>query len=126
LQYATTSELADFLASGVVVEDGDRLLKRASDLVDFTVRSAYETDAQLYPIDEAVSDALRDAVCAQVEQWLEVGESNDVDGLERTQVGVGGFSGLRAPALAPRAYRLLANANLLKISEFEISERYLL
>lgn len=94
------------LAADLDPADIDRLLTRASELVDHTIRAAYQPDD--------VTDVLRDATCAVVEAWLEVGETNDIDGLAGTQVSVSGYSGARAPTIPPRAYRLLAGAGLLQ------------
>lgn len=69
------------------------------------------------PTDPDVAAVLRYATCAQVEQWAEVGEHNDVDGLAGTQSGAGGWTGQRAPALAPRAARLLLTAGLLTVPD---------
>lgn len=93
-------------------DDIARLLLRASELVDGAVRQPYTTDDDGLATDTDIAAALRDATCAQVEQWVEVGEENAVDGLAGTQRSVGG--GVRAPELAPRALRILLNAGLVQ------------
>lgn len=94
-------------------DDISRLLLRASELVDGAVRQPYDVNSTTgIAVDADVAAALRDAVCAQVEQWVEVGEENAVDGLAGTPRSIGG--GVRAPELAPRALRLLLNAGLVQ------------
>lgn len=93
-------------------DDISRLLLRASVLVDGAVRQPYDTDTDGLATDTNIAAALRDATCAQVEQWIEVGEENAVDGLAGTARSTGG--GVRAPELAPRALRILLNAGLVQ------------
>lgn len=112
--YASEEELTEFLAEGTVVTGAPRLLARASELLDETVLAAFDVDDDTsLPTDEDVATAMRDACCAQVEQWLEVGEPNDIDGLAGTEISVTGYSGRRAPKLAPRAFRILHTAGLM-------------
>lgn len=108
--YATSAELNTW--TGTTVADADRLLARASELLDSVIRASFTVNGNGIPTDADVAAALRDAACAQVEQWLEVGEANDIDGLAGTDVSTSGFSGRRAPSLAPRAARILTNAGL--------------
>lgn len=116
--YATPAELAAWLPSGASVSDVDRVLARASELIDRWVRSPFSIDDTTgLPTDADVAAVLRAATCAQVEQWVEVGEHNDVDGLAGTVSGAGGWSGQRAPALAPRAARYLLTAGLLTVTD---------
>lgn len=93
-------------------DDISRLLARASELVDGAVRQPYTTDDDGLATDADIAAALRDATCAQVEQWIEVGEENAIDGLAGTPRSVGG--GVRAPELSPRALRILLNAGLVQ------------
>lgn len=94
-------------------DDALRLLTRASELVDGAVRQPYDVNSTTgIATDADLAAALRDATCAQVEQWVEVGEENAVDGLAGTARAVGG--GVRAPELAPRAVRILSNAGLIQ------------
>jgi hypothetical protein len=112
--YATEEQLADFLPAGTEVDDAARLLKRASELLDGSVTNIFTVDSTTgIPTDAPTAEALRDACCAQVEFWLEVGEEHDIDGLAGTDVSVGGFTGKRATVIAPRAQRILGNAGLL-------------
>ncbi len=113
--YATVTHLNAHLpvAQQVDTEDDDavaeaeRLLARASELVDAAVRARYAVDTDGDPTDATVIVALRDATVRQYEAWLEVGEANDIDGLAGAQVAVDGYSGPRAPRIAPRAYDVL-------------------
>lgn len=106
--HATEADLTAWLPTDADVPDPDRLLDRASVLVDQYVRAPYR------PGDPTVTDALRDATCAVVEAWLETGEENDLDGLAGTQMSVPGYSGRRALTLPPRAYRALSQAGLIQ------------
>jgi hypothetical protein len=92
--------------------EAERLLVRASELVDDHVRASYAVDDDDLPTDADVAGALRDAACAQYEAWLEVGEANAIDGLAGAQIAVEGYSGPRAPVLAPRARQFLRRYGL--------------
>lgn len=116
VSYATSRQLHEFIVGNVVVSDADRLLERASELIDSVIRAPFALDDDGLPADADVATSLANAACAQVEQWLEVGEENDIDGLAGDQIAVTGFSGHRAPALAPRAFRFLQAAGLLNVS----------
>ncbi len=111
--YATGADL-QALTGQSPPADADRQLERASELLDFYVAAQFDVDTLTsLPTDTTVAETLRDAACAVVEAWAEVGEENDVDGLAGTQVSVGQYSGSRAPTLPPRAQRILATAGLL-------------
>lgn len=111
--YATTAELADWLGSSAPA-DAERLLLRASETLDSLVTAAFAVDpVTTLPTDADTAAALRDACCAVVEFWAEVGEPNDIDGLAGTPVSTGGYSGRRAPANSVRAIRILRQAGLL-------------
>lgn len=112
--YATVAELTEFIAGRTPPDDAARLLARASELVDEWVRAPYTIDdTTKLPTDPDIAAVLRDATCAVVEAWMEVGEDNDIDGLAGAQIAVQGYSGPRAPAVPPRVKRILANAGLL-------------
>jgi len=113
VSYATSSQVADWIAPGEAPADLARLIARASELVDSHVRATYATNTDEEPTDATVAAAMRDAVCAQVEQWIEVDETNAIDGLAGGQISVDGYSGQRAPELAPRARHILKVAGLL-------------
>jgi hypothetical protein len=111
--YATIDELADFLGSRSAPIDAERLLRRASERVDSLVTAGFAVDSDGIPTDAGTARALRDACCAVVEFWMEVGEENDLDGLAGTPVSGGGVTGRRAPANSVRAIRILRKAGLL-------------
>lgn len=113
--FATAEDLGAFLPEGAEVADVDRLLLRASEVVADAATSGYLTDLDGAPVQTWVAEALRDATCAQVEQWLEVGEENDIAGYGRTtSIGIAGGLSLSAlpSVLAPRARRILRAAGL--------------
>lgn len=117
--YATEADLTGWLPSGVAPEagDADRLLARASDLLDTDVLYAavYEVDtATSLPTDPDVIDAFRDAACAQVEYWLEVGEDIDTSGpVQGVSIGSvniqygAGDNRISPTTVAPRVWRIL-------------------
>jgi hypothetical protein len=110
--HATAEQLAAFLGTSAPPNSG-RLLLRASSHIDYHTHSAYTVDPDTgLATDDEVAAALADAVCAQIEFWVEVGEASNIDGLASTQQSVGGRSGYRTPPLAPRAHEALANAGL--------------
>jgi hypothetical protein len=111
--YATKTDLDAFLGVASPT-DAERLLLRASELLDAVCVAAFDVDSDTdLPADTDIAAALRDAACAQVEQWVEVGEANAIDGLDGTQFSLSGYSGRRAPRLAPRARDILHAAGLL-------------
>lgn len=57
-------------------ENTERLIRKASGMVQHAIRRAtFDTTPSGLPSDPDVADALRDAVCAQVEYW----DGSDVD-----------------------------------------------
>jgi hypothetical protein len=119
IAYATTAELTAFLADGNdQVPDAERLLLRASEMLDDKVRFPFAIDTQGLPTVARVKDAMRDACCAQVEFWLEVGEEHDIEGLGGRQVSVGHLNVAALPdELARRARRILHTAGLFGIDD---------
>lgn len=106
-----------------------RLLLRASELIDDQLRTAtYHVDALGMPTDADDIATFRDATCAQVEFWLAGDEEDDVLGpVDKIQIGsmkveYSGFGGVRvAPlVLAPRAARILRNAQLYNVEAVEL------
>lgn len=93
------------------------LLARATELIDAIVVAGFDLDEETeLPTDADMAAALRDAVCAQVRFWGEVGYYNDIDGLAGSKymlTGSSGYQGQRAPEKAPQALRILRNASLL-------------
>lgn len=111
--HATVAQLANWLPPGVPTpDDAERLLERASTLVDQAVLAGYDVDDEGTPTDQGVAAVLADATCAQVEQWLEVDEANDIDGLAGTHISVTGYSGMRASRWAPRMIDILRTSGL--------------
>ena len=120
MDYATSEQLASYLEATAPADDG-RLLSRASELIDdHIITAVYAVNDQGYPTDQAHIDALRDAVCAQVEYWLAGDEEDDILGptqglaLAGLQVQYGAGENRATPMyLAPRAARALARGGLL-------------
>jgi hypothetical protein len=112
--YASDEDLTAWLPAGTTVDDTDRLLTRATELVDDYVTATFTVDAETsLPTDEDVAAALRDAVCAQVEYGLGVGEEHDIEGMAGRQVSIQSLSiGALPSELAPRAARALRGAGL--------------
>jgi hypothetical protein len=122
--YATEDELASYVAAAAGLGDASRLLIRASELLDDKVLMPFsiDDDTQL-PTNTDIATALRDAACAQVEFWLEVGEEHDVDGSANKQVSIQGLNiSELPPELAPRARRILHTAGLLNQSGLSYSQ----
>ncbi|WP_432111162.1 hypothetical protein [Streptomyces sp. YPW6] len=87
--YATTTDLANALDEAPPL-NGERLLERASELLDsdFLLTAIYDVDDDGMPTHPLVVAGFRDAVCAQVEFWGEVGEETDISGpLQGAQIG---------------------------------------
>lgn len=122
LPFATAADLTGWLPAALAWEaaDVERILRRASEVVADGVTSGYYVDATGAPTDPVIAGALRDATCAQVEQWLEVGEENDIAGYPGdTFLSGGGLSQNRLPpVLAPRARRILRGEGLLNSGAF--------
>lgn len=116
--YASTDDLANFVGpdSDLPSEaDQARMLARASELLDDAILAPFSVDATTsLPTDETVAANLRDAACAQVEFWIDLGEDFDIEGLAGS---MSVFSAsVQAPrVLAPRAVRLLRASNLLAL-----------
>lgn len=101
--YATADELREYISPTTTLPaDIDRLLQRASELMDFKTFGKASSNPS----------AAKEATCAQVEYWLQLDESNDIIGLVKLDNLT---KESRLPILAPRAYRLLLNAGLLNL-----------
>lgn len=74
--YATTSDYRDYIDGGPVPAELTRaMLRDASRRVDRAMKGAiYDTDPRGNPIDCDIAEAFRDAVCAQVQDWIETGD----------------------------------------------------
>ncbi|AZG43448.1 hypothetical protein [Gordonia insulae] len=72
--YATNAELVTWIGSEPDTDDVDRMLRQASILVGRACRNdLYDTVPSGKPSDDDLAAAMRDATCAQVEQWIEAG-----------------------------------------------------
>jgi hypothetical protein len=112
--YATSDDLAAWLGKDAPA-DAARLLTRASALLDGVVYVSFAVDDAGLPCDAGVAETMRDAACAQVEFWLEVGEEHDVDGGAGSPVTVGGLSFQRPKRLADRALDALRIGGLMSL-----------
>jgi len=107
--YATTTELADYLGKDEadLTDDASRLIDRAEELLDFVTLDRIDTTE---PDQET---AAQNATCAQVEYWVQaIGENYDIAGaVENFSVGnlQMTFSDNGGSVMAPRAYRHLRN-----------------
>jgi hypothetical protein len=123
--YATTAQLASFLDvdEADLPDDADRLLERASEVVDSRVRVPYDVDDAGLPSDPDIAAAFAGATCAQVEAWIAHGgdtaavKGGQVRSFTSGKLSVtyaqGSAAGGRSDQLAPRASLLLARAGLL-------------
>jgi hypothetical protein len=121
VRYATVEQLTAYLGVAAPA-DADRLLDRASEIVTGLIRTAvYVTDDTGAATDAAVSDALARATCAQVEWWIETGDSTGASS-QYSQVSIGSVNLSRgsnggqtgpAPREAPQAVTILWTAGLL-------------
>ncbi len=109
--FASRADLASWLGADAPAQ-AERLLERAAELLDERVTVPFDVDtATQLPTDADVAAALRDASCAQVEYWLELGEEVDIIG-QRGRIVVSGFQGEAPGRLAPRAKTILARESL--------------
>lgn len=122
--YATTTDLANYLREAAPLDAG-RLLADASRFLDSELLRVcmYDVDEDDMPTNATVRAALRDAVCAQVEWWGEVGDSTGAAGVGWGAVSIGSASlsrsvtsvkGTDSPArqLAPKAIAALKDPSL--------------
>ena len=114
--YATVYDLEARLSTTYdVPANAEQLLAKASELVDDFVlgtraRTLFESTDEA---DEERITMLADAVCDQVEFWMEVGEEHDVSGLRGSMVAGRVQVHPVPPALGQRARRTLRRAGLL-------------
>lgn len=110
---------ADYLSyTGVAgPSDIDRLLLRATELVDQAAKTAvYDVDDSGNATDTAIAAALRDATCAQVSYWVLTGDEQGAAyrwgsvSIGSVSLSRGFMSGAR---LAPHAHTILSLAGLL-------------
>lgn len=116
MSYATIADLAAYMSTGVasLPSDADRLLNRASELVDFATLERVNLRST-----EEVSAACQ-ATCAQVEYWIVNGETDLSPALKSKTVGKVSMSfavtdrGSAGDDLCPRARRCLWREGLLQ------------
>jgi hypothetical protein len=119
MAYATTTQLQAYLGTASLPADAQRLLNRASDLVDFVTLGRIETT------DTEQMLAARNATCAQVEYWITMGEDTDISGASYESISIGTFQMTTSSSessktkslgskhgLAPRAGRILFLAGM--------------
>jgi hypothetical protein len=112
--YATAVQLEDYLGTAVP-DDAERLLQRASELIESFFLGPYDVDDVTgFPSDERIAGEVAKAACAQVEYWLQTGDEADVL-TGRTSVSFNGamFMSGKGRRLAPRAADALGRAGLL-------------
>lgn len=78
-QYATVEELEEYV--GDTVGDAERLLKRATELVDYHSQNRINEENSVH------LESAKIAVCAQVEWWLEFGELGTENRIESVKIG---------------------------------------
>lgn len=113
MTHATAAELQDYLGESVPT-DADRLLQRASELIDTFVMTPYAIDDITgLATEQRVVDELRNATCAQVEYWMKTGDEADVL-TERDAVSFPGALSVsgKGRRLAPRAADALRRGGL--------------
>lgn len=121
--YATVAQLEAWTGT-TAPADAERLLERASDLVDSRVTAWYLTDNDGNPSDADVIEALMEATAAQVEFWLTGGgETDDILGpAAASTVGPLNISETHIDRLAPRTIDRLRRAGLLTAANSQTAE----
>jgi len=103
--YATAEDLETYTGQPAPATAAAQLAQ-ASRFLDATVfrqcRYAADSDTGL-PVDELVADAFRDATCAQVAWWTELGDSIGAFGAGYSSVSIGGASLSRTGRSGPVA-----------------------
>lgn len=112
MAYATTTDLAAYLSceQSALPDDAERLLERASELVNSVCQNRIEA------CDLGNEEYVRDAVCAQVEFWMERGEEVAFQGSVKSYtIGRVSFDygNAQALTLAPRAKNFLSTGGVL-------------
>lgn len=124
--YATESDFGEWDEDGQYEVPSNSTLRRASSTIDGLTRtSRYDVDEDGYPTDADISDAFRDATCAQAAYWIETEDPTGAVSQEGTfsigsvSIGARGrTSGNGAPdeqqaRIAPEAVEILTNAGLI-------------
>jgi hypothetical protein len=107
--YATTEQLQAHLgASATLPADAERLLTRASELLEYFTLGRIDVN------DTTDADVAARATCAQVEFWMETDESHAILGIEGGKdTAIGSLRFNNPSQLAPRARMILTTAGLL-------------
>lgn len=120
--YATSTDLANYTGT-TVPSDADRMLARATEVIDRMLLTAfYSVDADGEPTDADVIAAVKKATCAQVAWWVETGDESGAGGTFQS-VSIGGVSLTRGytskgsaaghrTRIAPEAWAILSDAGL--------------
>ncbi|MDN5750104.1 MAG: hypothetical protein L0H64_16595 [Pseudonocardia sp.] len=88
--YATTADYARWLRSAPPAGAGPALAEGSRALEATLIGARYDIDAAGYPTDPRIRRAFRDAVCAQVAYWDEIGDPAGTGAAEQwTTIGVG-------------------------------------
>src|SRR5207247_254693 len=99
--YATLADLGAYLGKEPPA-DSQRMLARAQDLIDISVKSAiYAVDANGNPTAATVIAAFSKACCAQVEYWINNGDEFD-EVNKYSYWSIDGMSATRAPGAGSR------------------------
>lgn len=95
MAYATEADLAALLAPDPAPANADRLLTRASRVIDAALKCAvYDVDETGNPTDADVAAALRDATCEQAAAWIETGADEGIpSGYGSVRIGSVSLSG---------------------------------
>ncbi|MEU8473759.1 hypothetical protein [Streptomyces hygroscopicus] len=91
--YATAADYQQYTGQAPPV-DVDQLLSRATRMLEAQVLRLcwYEVDTDGMPTNPLVLEAIRRAVCAQVQWWGELGDSIGAAGVGWGSVGIGSVS----------------------------------
>lgn len=110
--YATAADLVEWLGLEDAPADSDRILLRASEIVEFYCLSGYAANAAGDPIDEDEKQWLRDAACAQVEFWGVVSEEHSIAGVTTGSMSANGVTHDMPDEIGPRVLQILDRAGM--------------
>lgn len=128
MAYATVDDLTDYMAPESPPSDAERVLARASEVVDrILIGAVYDVDEDELPTDPAVLDAIKRATLAQAHYASLVPgtETGQAGSLAAVSVGAvsysfrdsgGGTSSSAGGAISPHAVSVLRVAGLLPVS----------
>lgn len=126
--YATATDVAAFMgiSVGELPSNITKLINDAQDLIDYITFNRLEDYITGGVIDDDdLVDPVKNAVCAQIEYWIETSSSSDISGMPISgysigtlSVQLGGASGGTGSiggggAVAPRVNRYLTHTGLL-------------